>query len=86
MGIMPSGDVRKPVPFPLPCSRPWSSRSAYGPFSSSRMSGKMKSFSSDSKMDSLTRFSRTFPLRAELNKVDEFVCENNCDYRPLFKK
>ncbi len=30
--------------------------------------------------------SRTFPLRPELEKIDEFVCENNRDYRPLFKK
>jgi hypothetical protein len=30
--------------------------------------------------------SRTFPLRPELDKVDEFVCENNQDYRKLFKK
>ncbi len=29
---------------------------------------------------------RTFPLRQELEKIDEFVCENNRDYRPLFKK
>lgn len=29
---------------------------------------------------------RTFPLRPELTKVDEFVCENNRDYRPFFKK
>jgi len=29
---------------------------------------------------------RTFPLRPELEKIDEFVCENNRDYRPLFKK
>jgi len=27
---------------------------------------------------------RTFPLRPELEKIDEFVCENNHDYRPLF--
>jgi hypothetical protein len=32
------------------------------------------------------KISRTFPLRPELNKVDEFVCENNRNYRPLFKK
>jgi hypothetical protein len=30
--------------------------------------------------------SRTFPLRQDLEKVDEFVCENNRDYRPFFKK
>ena len=29
---------------------------------------------------------RTFPLRPELTKVDEFVCENNHDYKPYFKK
>ncbi len=29
---------------------------------------------------------RSFPLRPELSKVDEFVCENNRDYKPLFKK
>jgi hypothetical protein len=29
---------------------------------------------------------RSFPLRPELDKVDEFVCENNHDYTPLFKK
>ncbi len=29
---------------------------------------------------------RTFPLRPELEKIDEFVCENNRDYSPLFKK
>jgi len=28
---------------------------------------------------------RTFPLRPELDKIDEFVCENNRDYTPLFK-
>jgi hypothetical protein len=27
---------------------------------------------------------RTFPFRPELEKIDEFVCENNRDYRPLF--
>jgi len=27
---------------------------------------------------------RTFPLRPELEKIDEFVCENNHDYRSLF--
>jgi len=30
--------------------------------------------------------SRTFPLRPDLNKVDEFVCENNKDYSKLFVK
>jgi hypothetical protein len=29
---------------------------------------------------------RTFPLRTELERVDEFVCENNRDYKELFKK
>ena len=29
---------------------------------------------------------RTFPLRPELEKVDEFVCENNEDYSKYFKK
>jgi len=29
---------------------------------------------------------RTFPLRTELEKVDEFVCENNEDYSKYFKK
>lgn len=29
---------------------------------------------------------RTFPLRGELAKVDEFVCENNHDYSKLFKQ
>jgi hypothetical protein len=29
---------------------------------------------------------RTFPLRTDLEKIDEFVCENNRDYRRLFKK
>jgi hypothetical protein len=28
---------------------------------------------------------RTFPLRQDLEKVDEFVCENNRDYTKLFK-
>jgi hypothetical protein len=27
---------------------------------------------------------RTFPLRPDLEKVEEFVCENNRDYKPLF--
>lgn len=30
--------------------------------------------------------SRTFPLRTDLEKVQEFVCENNRDYKPFFKK
>ena len=30
--------------------------------------------------------SRTFPLRSDLNKIDEFVCENNKDYSKLFVK
>jgi hypothetical protein len=30
--------------------------------------------------------SRTFPLRPDLNKIDEFVCENNKDYSHLFVK
>jgi hypothetical protein len=30
--------------------------------------------------------SRTFPLRPDLNKIDEFVCENNRDYSKLFVK
>lgn len=30
--------------------------------------------------------SRTFPLRPELEKIDEFVCENNRDYSKMFKK
>ena len=29
---------------------------------------------------------RQFGLRPELTKIDEFVCENNRDYRPLFGK
>ena len=29
---------------------------------------------------------RTFALRPELEKIDEFVCENNRDYSKLFKK
>jgi hypothetical protein len=29
---------------------------------------------------------RTFPLLPEFNRVDEFFCENNRDYRPLFGK
>jgi hypothetical protein len=29
---------------------------------------------------------RTFALRPEMSKVDEFVCENNQDYRKLFGK
>jgi hypothetical protein len=27
---------------------------------------------------------RTFGLRADLKRIDEFICENNRDYRPLF--
>jgi hypothetical protein len=27
---------------------------------------------------------RTFTLRPELKRIDEFICENNRDYRPLF--
>jgi len=30
--------------------------------------------------------SRTFPVRPELERVEEFVCENNRDYKQLFKK
>ncbi|HEV3334007.1 MAG TPA: hypothetical protein VG096_23635 [Bryobacteraceae bacterium] len=29
---------------------------------------------------------RTFPFRSELEKIDEFVCENNRDYSGFFKK
>ena len=29
---------------------------------------------------------RNYALRPELEKIDEFVCENNRDYKPLFKK
>jgi hypothetical protein len=29
---------------------------------------------------------RTFPLRGDLNKIDEFICENNKDYQHLFAK
>ncbi len=29
---------------------------------------------------------RTFPLRTDLERVDEFVCENNRDYKELFQK
>ncbi len=29
---------------------------------------------------------RSFPLRADLKKIDEFVCENNRDYKELFGK
>ncbi len=29
---------------------------------------------------------RTFPLRTDLDKVDEYVCENNKDYKGLFGK
>src|SRR5262245_61899826 len=28
--------------------------------------------------------SRTFTLRPDLKRIDEFICENNRDYRPLF--
>ena len=28
--------------------------------------------------------SRTFTLRPDLRRIDEFICENNRDYRPLF--
>jgi len=28
--------------------------------------------------------SRTFTLRSDLRRIDEFICENNRDYRPLF--
>lgn len=31
------------------------------------------------------RVTRTFPLRPDLKKIDEFVCENNHDYKGLFK-
>ena len=29
---------------------------------------------------------RTFALRPDLKRIDEFICENNRDYRPLFGK
>jgi hypothetical protein len=29
---------------------------------------------------------RTLPLRTDLERVDEFICENNRDYSGLFKK
>jgi hypothetical protein len=29
---------------------------------------------------------RTFGLRPDLKRIDEFICENNRDYRPLFGK
>jgi hypothetical protein len=29
---------------------------------------------------------RTFSLRPDLRRIDEFICENNRDYRPLFGK
>ena len=32
------------------------------------------------------KMNRVFTLRPELERVDEFVCENNRDYRPLFGK
>jgi hypothetical protein len=30
--------------------------------------------------------SRVLPFRPDLEKVDEFVCENNVDYRKYFEK
>jgi len=30
--------------------------------------------------------SRGFPLRPDLTKVDEFICENNHDYSKFFEK
>jgi hypothetical protein len=32
------------------------------------------------------KLTRTFPLRTDLDKVDEYVCENNKDYKDLFGK
>ena len=32
------------------------------------------------------KWNLTFGLRRDLDRVDEFVCENNRDYRPFFKK
>jgi hypothetical protein len=32
------------------------------------------------------RITRTFPLLPEYKRVDEFICENNRDYKPLFGK
>jgi hypothetical protein len=32
------------------------------------------------------KLTRTFPLRTDLDKVDEYVCENNKDYKNLFGK
>jgi hypothetical protein len=32
------------------------------------------------------KWSLTMGLRRDLDRVDEFVCENNRDYRPFFKK
>ena len=32
------------------------------------------------------KITRTFPLKPELEKVDEFVCENNHDYSKFFAK
>ena len=32
------------------------------------------------------KLTRTFPLRTDLEKVDEYVCENNKDYKSLFGK
>ena len=29
---------------------------------------------------------RSFALRPDLNRIDEFVCENNRDYSKLFEK
>jgi hypothetical protein len=29
---------------------------------------------------------RSFALRPDLNKIDEFVCENNRDYSKFFEK
>ena len=29
---------------------------------------------------------RTFALRPDLKRIDEFICENNRDYKPLFGK
>ena len=33
-----------------------------------------------------TRSRRSFGLRPDLKRIDEFICENNRDYRPLFGK
>jgi hypothetical protein len=32
------------------------------------------------------KLTRTFPVRTDLDKVDEYVCENNKDYKNLFGK